>query len=88
MFKSLEFTGQRVRLQLGPGSRLVDQIDRLIGQEPIGDVTVGELDGFTDRFLGDFHAVMLFISVPQALNDADCFVNARRLYVNGLKAAF
>ena len=57
--------------RLDPRARggLVDQVDRLVGQEAVGDVAVGELGGGLERLVGDADAVVLLVAVAQALED-------------------
>ena len=57
------------RLDPHPRRGLVDQVDRLVGQEPVGDVAVGQLGGRLERLVGDVHLVVLLVAVAQALED-------------------
>ena len=57
------------RLDAGARGGLVDQVDRLVGQEAVGDVAVGELGGGVQRLVGDLHAVVLLVALAQALED-------------------
>ena len=50
--------GLRVDLDLDLRRRLVDQVDRLVGQEAVGDVAVRELGRGDDRRVGDLDAVV------------------------------
>ena len=50
--------GLGVDLDLDLGRRLVDQVDRLVGQEAVGDVAVRELGRGDDRRVGDLDAVV------------------------------
>ena len=59
------------RLDAHPRARLVDQVDRLVGQEAVGDVAVGEFGGGFQRFVVDRHPVVLFVALAQAFEDPD-----------------
>src|SRR5256884_5876032 len=48
---------------------LVDDIDGLVGQLPIGDVAVGEVHGRRDRDVGDLHPMVRLVLVAEAPND-------------------
>ena len=56
---------------------LVDQVDRLVGQEPVGDVAVGEVRRRDDRAVGDLHLVVRLVAVAQPLQDVDRVGQAR-----------
>ncbi len=57
------------RLDPHPGRGLVDQIDRLVGQEAVGDVAIGQLGRRLQRLVGDVDLVVLLVAVAQALED-------------------
>ena len=59
------------RLDPHPRRGLVDQVDRLVGQEAVGDVAVGELGGGGQRVVGDVDAVVLLVALAQPLEDLD-----------------
>ena len=59
------------RLDPHPRAGLVDQVDRLVGQEAVGDVAVGELGGGVQRVVGDRHPVVLFVALAQPFEDLD-----------------
>ena len=61
-----------------PGAGLVDQVDRLVRQEPVGDVPVGQRRRRDQRVVGDGDPVVRLVPVPQALEDLDG-VRHRRL---------
>ena len=52
-----------------PRGGLVDQVDRLVGQEAVGDVAVGELGGGLQAVVGDLHPVVVLVALAQALED-------------------
>ena len=76
----------RVPVQFCPRSRLVDDVDGLVRQEPVGDVAVGEPRCGHDGFIGDLDLVVRLIFRTETLDDVDRFVNGRGLYVDGLEA--
>ena len=43
------------------GSRFIDQVDSLVGQESVIDIARGQLDRRIDRFIGDFDLMVRFI---------------------------
>ena len=51
--------------------RLVDQVDRLVGQEAVGDVAVRERGGGDQRAVLDAHAVVDLVALLQAAQDRD-----------------
>ncbi len=70
-----------------PGAGLVDQVDRLVGQEPVGDVAVGERGRRDQRLVGDRDPVVRLVAVAQALEDLDRVRDRRLLHLDRLEAA-
>ena len=60
-----------------PRRRLVDEVDRLVGQEAVGDVAVGEHGGGDERRIGDAHAVMQLVFLLQPAQDRDGVLDRR-----------
>ena len=60
-----------VDLHLDARRRLVDQVDRLVGQEAVGDVAMRQLGRRDDRRVGDLDAVVHFVLLLQAAQDGD-----------------
>ena len=54
-----------------PAPGFVDQVDRLVGEVPVGDVAVSEVGGSHDGLVGDGDAVVRLVAVTQALEDLD-----------------
>ena len=54
-----------------PRGGLVDQVDRLVGQEAVGDVAVGECRRRDERRIGNAHAVMQLVFLLQSAQDGD-----------------
>ncbi len=52
-------------------SRLVDQVDRFVGQEAVGDVAVRQRRGGDNRRVGDAHAVVDLVFLFQPAQDRD-----------------
>ena len=73
----IEFFRLGIDLHLQPRRRLVDQIDRLVGQEAVGDVAVRQRRRRDDRRIGDAHAVVLLVFVLQAAQDRDGVLDRR-----------
>ncbi|GHS89420.1 hypothetical protein AGMMS50218_15670 [Actinomycetota bacterium] len=65
----LRGSGHPADAQAGAG--LVDQVDRLVGEEPVVDVAVRERRGGHERAVRDGHAVVRLVPVAQALEDLD-----------------
>jgi hypothetical protein len=56
-----------LRGEPGPRGRLVDHVDRLVRQEPVGDVALRQLGRRVQRLVGDDHLVVVLVALPQAL---------------------
>ena len=77
----------RVDLDLQPGGCLVDQVDRLVRQEAVGDVAVGEGGGRDDRGVGDPHSVVDLVALLEAAQDRDRVAGVGLADEDGLEAA-
>ena len=60
-------------------ARLVDEVDRLVRQEAVGDVAVRERRGGDERGVLDAHAVEHLEALAQAAQDRDRVLDARLL---------
>src|SRR5437867_1537515 len=67
-------------------ARLVDDVDRLVREEAIVDVPVGELHGRDDRVVGVLGAVVRFVFVPEPADDLDGLVDRGRVDHDGLES--
>ena len=76
----------RVDLHAQPRGRLVDEVDRLVGQEAVGDVAVGQRGGGDQRRIGDAHAVMDLVALAQAAQDGDRLLDGRLVDEDRLEA--
>ena len=69
-----------------PARRLVDQVDRLVGQKAVGDVAVGERRGRDDGVVGDGDAVMNLVLLLEAAQDGYRVLDRGLRHVDGLEA--
>ena len=83
----VELGGHRVDLGPEPRRRLVDEVDRLVGQEPVGDVAVGEHGGRHQRRVLDADAVMDLVALPEPAEDRDRVFHRRLVHHDGLEPA-
>ena len=88
LFHRFQFRRESVGLEFGTRARFVDQIDRFVRKEPVGDVPIRQLHGLNNGVFRDFHSMMLFVSVPKPLDNADRFVEIGRLNVDRLESPF
>src|ERR1041384_6344212 len=70
----------RLRREPGPRPGLVDHVDRLVGQEPVGDVAVGELRRRAEGHVGQGDPVVVLVFLAQALEDFHRFVHRGRVH--------
>ena len=70
-----------------PRAGLVDEVDRLVRQEPVGDVAVGQRRGGDQRLVGDRHPVVRLVAVAQALEDLDRVRDRRLGHLDRLETA-
>ena len=68
--------GLGVDLHANARRRLIDQIDRLVGQLAVGDVAVRQRGRGDDRRIGDLDAVMHLVALLEAAQDRDRVFNA------------
>lgn len=76
-----------VDLHADAAGGLVDQVDGLVRQLPIGDVAVRQLGRGDDRAVGDAHPVVHFIAFLEATEDGDGVFLARLVHQHLLEAA-
>ena len=68
---------QEARLQPDLARRLVHQVDRLVRQEPVRDVPVGERRRGDKRLVADLDAVVRLVPLPQPAQDLDTLLHGR-----------
>ena len=74
-------------LDAGTRGGLVDQVDGLVGQEPVGDVARRQLGRGLQRLVGDADAVVLLVAVAQALEHLDGLLRRGLVDLDLLEAA-
>ena len=82
----VQLLGLGIDLHPEPARRLVDQVDRLVGQEAIGDVAVGERGRRDDGVVGDGDAVMDLVLFLEAAQDGYRVLDGGLRHVDGLEA--
>ncbi len=76
-----------LRGEARPRTRLVDHVDRLVRQEPVGDVALGKLGGDRQRNVGNRHVVMILVTLAKSLENLHRLIHRRRIDDDGLEAA-
>jgi len=76
----------RIDLHPEPGGGLIHEVDRLVGQEPLGDVAVGQGRRRDQGGIGDPDPVMDLVALPQATQDRDRLLDRRLVHEDGLEA--
>ena len=86
--RSIEFEFFRlgIDLHLQACRRLVDEVDRLVGQKAVGDVAVRQRRRGHQRAIGNAHAMMRFVLVLQAAQDRDGVLDGRLVDIDRLEA--
>ena len=65
----VQLGGHGVHLGTDHGAGLVNEVDGLVGEEPVGDIAVGEGGGGNDGSVGDLHPVVDLIPLLQTPKD-------------------
>ena len=78
---------QGVDLDPEPAGRLVHQVDRLVGQEAVADVAIGQRGGGDQGVVGDPDAVMDLVLLLEPAENRDGVLDARRAHQHRLEAA-
>ena len=73
----VDLVGLGIDLHAQPRRGLVHQVDRLVGQEAVGDVAAGQGGGRDQRRIGDAHAVVQLVFLLQAAQDGDGVLHRR-----------
>lgn len=87
-FDGVEFLRNGVNLHFEAAGGLVHEIDCFVGEESVGDVAVAESSSGNDRAVGDPDAVVDFVALFEATEDADGFFDAWFADVHLLEPAF
>ena len=82
----VELDRRRVDLHAQARRRLVDEVDRLVGELAVRDVAVGEHRGGDDSRVADAHAVVRLVALLQPAQDRDRVRNGRLADEHGLEA--
>ena len=65
----------------------VDEVNRLVRKEPVIDVAIGQRGRIDKRGVGDRDAVVVFVPIPQPLEDLDRVSKGRLVHLDRLEAA-
>ena len=82
----VELDRHRVDLHAQPRRRLVDEVDRLVRQEALGDVAVGQRGRRDQRRVRDPDAVVDLVPLAQAAQDRDRLLDRRLVDDDRLEA--
>ena len=82
----IQHCGQGVDLDAQPRGRLVDEVDRLVGEEAVGDVALREGRGGDDRLVRDAHPVVHLVPLLEPAEDGDGVGDRRLVDHHRLKA--
>ena len=77
----------RGQLDADAAGGLVDEVDRLVGEEAVGDVAVAEGGGGDQRRVGDRDLVVRLVALLEAAQDRDRVLDRRLADVDRLEAA-
>ena len=86
-FEVVDLGGDGADLVGEGGGGLVDQVDGLVGEEAVGDVTVGERGGGDDGGVLDADLVVGLVALAQAAQDVDGVFDVGLTDVDDLEAA-
>ena len=82
----VQLLGLAVHLHAQARRRLVDEVDRLVGQETVGDVAVRQRGGGDDRGIGDADTVMHLVLLLEPAQDRDRVGDRRLRHEHRLEA--
>ena len=85
--ETVHHLGLGVDFHLDPGSRLVDQINGLVGKKTVGDVAMGEFSRRHNGGVGNLNPVVQFIALFEATEDGNSRFHRGLLDQNLLKPA-
>ena len=78
---------QRIDLDTQPRRGLVHEVDRLVWEEPVADVPIGERGRRDECAVGDAHAMVRLVALLEAAQDRDRALDRRLADEDGLEAA-
>ena len=81
------FIGQGGLAQLHARAGLIDQVDGLVRQKTVRNVTAREIHGIADGFVRIADGVEFFVALAHAFENLNGFVLGRRAHFHGLEAA-
>ena len=84
----VQLRGHGVHLRANLGAGFIDQIDGLVGQEPVCDIPVGQGRGGDDGGVRNLHAVEHLIALLQATENGDGVLHRRLIHLHRLEPAF
>ena len=68
-------------------ARLIDKVNGLVGEEPVGDIPVGQRRGGDKGAVVDAHAVVDLVALFQTAENGDRVLDRRLIDLHGLEAA-
>src|SRR3972149_6550510 len=83
----LGFLGRRALVHAHSGSGFIDEVNSLVGQEALGDVTGGKARGRLQRFVGDAQAVMFLVGSAHAAQNSNGLFHGGLVHQDGLETA-
>ena len=84
----IELGGHRIIFDPQSRGGFVDQVDRLVRQKSLGDVSIGQNRRRDDRAVGDADAMVGFVALLEAAQNGDRVFNARLIDRDRLKPPF
>ena len=82
----IEWCGHGLNLRAQLCRCLIDEVNRLVGQESIGNITVRECRRGDEGRVADAHTVMHLVAILQSAQDGDGVLHRRLADHNGLEA--
>ena len=73
--------------QRGAGACFVQQVDGLIRQVTVADISLGKHDDALRNLVGNTHVMVFFVVIFDAADDIRCVVDGRLCHGDGLEAA-
>ena len=83
----VQFLGHGVALHTQLGSGLVHEVNGLVGQETLGDISGRELDGGDDGIVLDTYTMVVLVAFLQSTQDADARECVRFIDHDGLESS-